>query len=634
MAKKFTKLASRFRLSGTGLNNMSPVYVSKDAIFLVPSSGGATGAAVGAATGGLLGMAVGAAVDAHNRKKSGGHPLMRDLANLRVAREAGWPGPKKGPVFVIQKKKVTEWSISKMSGLVIKVAGQTAKIDVGLTGQGKARDAMKLYGWNSVKDGGPDADDYDEDEWAEEEDDDGGEWDEYEDDSAGHADEYDEYEEEEEWEEERPERRRTPPDRRRGRSPGGVGRSSRPRRRSDRKQNNANPAVMIGVKIACGLVGAVFGYFLISGLGGGGNRPAPPRPDNPIAAREEPVRPVEPNPVLPPGNRVADNDPIPATRPNDNAPIAAPEPPKKPDPIVSDNGRLKLLNSWGPLRPTISYLDMTPDGKLFVGHQERSIRVWKDPSAAPDVEWSWPSARMIDVSPDGQHVAVGSSGEFGVYRLEDGKQMWQGEARNPQPGAAWSPDGSRVAAYQTSDGLEVRNVAGETLWITGYVPDMTSINSMDFTPDGKVLVLMSSQKLRAYNADSGDIIDVKELERDFRSNCRVSAAGKIAVFPAYQGTRVFDFSEPPGVQRPGIGPPASNNNQLRLSTSGRIAGCLHQKTISIWDTSTGETIDVLTATGWTPSHFRISPDGRRVLLYTVDGYVQVWEIPALEESDI
>jgi hypothetical protein len=217
MPKKFTKIASRFRLSGVGLFNGATVLVSEDAIYLVVNQFESE------ATAGALGLA-GAFMAVRGEKKRRENPLYHDLKELRVTREKSWPAHKSGPVFVISERKVTAWSLSKMQGLVVEVGEHKAKIDVGLTGQGRASEAMKQHGWNAVKDGAPDAGLDDEDEWGESEDG-GGEWDEYEDESGGSEDEY-----EEDWDEpeEQPRRRR----------PAAGGGRKRPARRAGRSTND------------------------------------------------------------------------------------------------------------------------------------------------------------------------------------------------------------------------------------------------------------------------------------------------------------------------------------------------------------------------------------------------------------
>jgi cobalamin biosynthesis protein CobT len=99
-----------------------------------------------------------------------------------------------------------------MRGLVIKVAGYTAKIDVGVTGQGRAREALKQFGWNAVMNGSPEARRQasrrdEEDEWEDEDEreDERSDEDEWEDEDE-FADSQSEYEDEDA--DERPDRRR------------------------------------------------------------------------------------------------------------------------------------------------------------------------------------------------------------------------------------------------------------------------------------------------------------------------------------------------------------------------------------------------------------------------------------------
>ncbi|GEM_PF-3231059 len=597
MAKKFAKVASRFRLSGVGLFNGATVLVSKDAIYLVVNQFESE------ATAGALGVA-GAFMALRGEKKRRANPLYHDLKELRVTREKSWPAHKSGPVFVILKRKVTAWSLSKMQGLVVEVGEHKAKIDVGLTGQGRASEALKQHGWNAVKDGAPDAGLDDEDEWDESADE-GGEWDEYADESGESEDEY-----EEEWDEpeEQPRRR-----------PAASGGRKRPARRGGRGRNdrrNADRDAAFRKKM-------LLNYLLPGGVGltvaviviffkviGGGDAPAPPNPrPNPIA-RELPARPAIPAPDR---NPIAQANPIPAVPPEDAQPAPV-EPPKKPDPIVSTSKSLKRLQSWGP-QLQIRNIALSADGMSLAGTRDNNVGLWTDPSGEPSAAWPLRSVRFIRVSPDGQHVAVGNTTAFAVHRVEDGGQVWEGPSRNPRPGALWSHDGSRIAAFKSSDGIDVRTAGGEAVWNI-RLPSMTSIDGWDFTRDGKALVVVSQQKLQALNADTGQVLDVRELDRSLGSNCQVSAIGQRILFPNYEGTKVLDYSEKPGGLLPGIGPPAQLAEHLQVSASGMIAANVKGKTVTVWNTTTGAVIDELTVQQWSVSEFALSADGRRVAITT------------------
>ena len=190
-------------------------------------------------------------------------------------------------------------------------------------------------------------------------------------------------------------------------------------------------------------------------------------------------------------------------------------------------------------------------------------------------------------------------------------------------------DGSRIAAFKSSDGIDVRTATGDTVWNT-RLPGMSSIDGWDFTPDGEVLVVVSQQKLQALKADTGQVLDARELDRSLGSNCRVSATGQKVLFPNYEGTKVLDYSKQPGGLLPGIGPPAQLTEHLQVSASGMAAANSKGKAVTIWNTTTGEILDELTVQKWSVSEFAVSADGRRVAITTSDGIVEIWEIPAAE----
>lgn len=154
--------------------------------------------------------------------------------------------------------------------------------------------------------------------------------------------------------------------------------------------------------------------------------------------------------------------------------------------VVFESGRdgdrgIHLLE-FGAVRPVL--LDRDLDGY--------------DPSAPG---FANPSVGDPELSPDGLSVAAtvrhGSSTRLLVIDLATGRtldEFGDGHAR----GAAWSPDGSRIA-YADTRGLVVRSLVDRTstpLHARGFEPawspDGVRIAALDSTPSGSILVVHSA----------------------------------------------------------------------------------------------------------------------------------------------
>jgi len=89
----------------------------------------------------------------------------------------------------------------------------------------------------------------------------------------------------------------------------------------------------------------------------------------------------------------------------------------------------------------------------------------------------------IDVSPDGEEVAVGTSTGVYVYRVEGFEFLWRRYTQEPGRMVAWSADGSRLLTSGGSDGAF-------SLWdaVEGRkIRELKAWHTLEWSPDGSMI---------------------------------------------------------------------------------------------------------------------------------------------------
>ncbi|MFF0010794.1 caspase family protein [Streptomyces sp. NPDC005374] len=166
-----------------------------------------------------------------------------------------------------------------------------------------------------------------------------------------------------------------------------------------------------------------------------------------------------------------------------------------------------------PIRPykTLSqagtHMKFSPDGKTLVTGGEQTVRVWRGAMTEPSLTLS--NQEFRGLSPDGRLLAAEFSAGVEVRDLNTGDTvtLHTGAATVV---AAFSPDGKTLATAPTTvakDSLDTpvrlwNTTTGKLrTTLTGHT---NGVGSLDFTPDGKVLVTASTDHtVRLWNLSTG-----------------------------------------------------------------------------------------------------------------------------------
>jgi eukaryotic-like serine/threonine-protein kinase len=204
-------------------------------------------------------------------------------------------------------------------------------------------------------------------------------------------------------------------------------------------------------------------------------------------------------------------------------------------------------------------------------------------SAIDDAEVWW-----LEFSPDGKRVLSGSeNGTLGLWDSSTGASVGRHTVTNtgtPMDGAAWSPDGSRIAGL-FKDHVSVWKVDG---WQVQWSAQAAADRCVRFSSDARWVVY-------------GNI------------------DGSVSLHDATDGRLVRSFER----HQSTVKAVAFSPDNRRLFSGGADG------TVRIWDTHTGDELLQLRVTGdrlvWS---IDLSPDGRALAAADSDGVVTIWKTGA------
>jgi WD40 repeat protein len=246
------------------------------------------------------------------------------------------------------------------------------------------------------------------------------------------------------------------------------------------------------------------------------------------------------------------------------------------------------------------------------GYDYYDVRVWDSDSGQQLLSLEDANQRIacIAVSPDSQRIVGARGGNYPqphevlVWDANTGEQQLKIEGLTGRlKSLAFSPDGRRIAGgvqaarrpgsrtYSIPQG-EIRVWDATTGEETLLIPHRREVSCVAFSPDGKQLVATSAVYLDRYSE------------------------GKIKVWDAATGEEICT-------------PHTSPVDTASFSPDGqRIVGIAEQKTVHVWNATTGALLLTLQGDGGTVTTASFSPDGKQIVtasgVRNKSGELKIW----------
>jgi len=297
---------------------------------------------------------------------------------------------------------------------------------------------------------------------------------------------------------------------------------------------------------------------------------------------------------------------------------------------------LEELYRYPPSANSVAY---SPDGRVLAV-AAGFVEIWDVPGRKRIATLQLKGARRLAFSPRGDLLAADAAGnQIRLWRTG----TWDLVNQLPLAGyirvLEFSPDGRRLASLSFPDEVTVWEVGQWTLSrrIRGIGLRSTVIGALDFSPDGKALVVGDADHyLRVFDLASGNTdVNIPEAHSEGIPSVAWSPTGAvIASGSGFSGGPIRLWDAASGKRLGELEGHTSWICKLIFSTDGlRLYSSSADQTIRIWDVGQQRCLATLRGSSDEVYGLALSPDGTTLASGCKDGVVAFWNaLPSPEEE--
>jgi RNA polymerase sigma factor (sigma-70 family) len=302
-------------------------------------------------------------------------------------------------------------------------------------------------------------------------------------------------------------------------------------------------------------------------------------------------------------------------------------------------GRQISFSEWQG-RSDAMYLALSPDAAtIAMGEQAGVVRLWDAAGKGQRQRLKigqWSIAQALAFSPDGRLLAAGGDDNGGthpihLFDLSQGREIRKLTAhKRPILSLAFSPDGKILASAARDEPVILWDV---TTWreLRRLPGPLRYSRGLAFTPDGTAVASASTRLM-----GEGGVLNVWDVQSGrLRLHLDDTPFSKIAYAPdgktlaSAEGPVLHLLDPDTGRDRRATSEAHhAEINTLLFADSGRtlVSGSA-DRTVRVWDLTTGQQRLVLKHEGWVRS-MALSPDGKTLAtgVYYPEGGIALWEL--------
>jgi WD40 repeat protein/uncharacterized caspase-like protein len=291
----------------------------------------------------------------------------------------------------------------------------------------------------------------------------------------------------------------------------------------------------------------------------------------------------------------------------------------------------------------------SPNGRLIASGNYTTVMLWDAatgtqlPSLEPHVDYVY----SVAFSLDGRVVASASGDRtIKLWDAATGTQLRPLEGHALQVSSvAFSPGGNVIASggwdhtiklWDAAAGTQLRSIRDNTadLWDAAAGTQLRSIrdntadpiNSVAFSPDGKVIASCSYHAIKLWDAATGTQLRSLEGHAGEVWSVAFSPDGKVIASGSDDHTiKLWDASN--GAQLRSLEGHADTARSVAFSPDGKvIASGSYDHTIKLWDAARGTQLRTLEGHADRVNAVAFSPDGKLIASGSYDNTVKLWDV--------